>query len=137
MISLRKCLCAGWGLGRGGRDAFSSPQRCNPALPWLPRGRPTPRSAGPRPPTEPQTPSSALRPFPPACFSRSSTARGRARRPGGRGPLVVAGSGGGGPAASWLPPATRGAEGKPEELGRKRRNDREAAAAAPVGLRRD
>lgn len=34
--------------------------------------------------------------------------------------------------------ATRGGEGKPEEPGRKRRSEREvAAAAAPVGLRQD
>ena len=48
---------------------------------------------------------SALRLFPAACRAplRSSTARGRARLPGGGAHWPRRGSEGGGPAASWLP----------------------------------
>lgn len=112
--------------GRRGRDTFFARLGRSPApaaAPWLPRGRSRLSRAGRRAAGGPHTPPSALRPFPPArpgarsvLHRQGAGAASRRRGPIGRG-------GDAGEEARrrvGFLLATRGGEGKPEQLGRKR-----------------
>lgn len=112
--------------GRRGRDTCFPRLGRSPApaaAPWLPRGRSRLSRAGRRAAGRPQTPPSALPPFPPACPGARSVlhrqgagAASRRRGPIGRG-------GDAGEEARrrvGFLLATRGGEGEPEQLGRKR-----------------
>lgn len=112
--------------GRRGRDTFFPRLGRSPApaaAPWLPRGRSRLSRAGRRAAGGPHTPPSALRPFPPArpgarsvLHRQGAGAASRRRGPIGRG-------GDAGEEARrrvGFLLATRGGEGKPEQLGRKR-----------------
>lgn len=112
--------------GRRGRDTCFPRLGRSPApaaAPWLPRGRSRLSRSGRRAAGRPQTPPSALPPFPPACPGARSVlhrqgagAASRRRGPIGRG-------GDAGEEARrrvGFLLATRGGEGEPEQLGRKR-----------------